>query len=67
MSGDEVLHRLKADPAIRHIPVLMVSADALGERVEHLLRMGASGYLTKPYKLEEFLRVIQDTLAKNGR
>ncbi|HSI15646.1 MAG TPA: PAS domain-containing protein [Chthoniobacter sp.] len=67
MSGDEVLHRLKADPAVRHIPVVMVSADALGERVEHLLRLGASGYLTKPYKLEEFLRVIQDTLTKNGR
>ena len=67
MTGDEVLHRLKGDPATRHIPVIMVSADALGERVEHLLRLGASGYLTKPYKLEEFLRVIQDTLAKKTR
>lgn len=67
MTGDEVLHRLKGDPVTRHIPVIMVSADALGERVDHLLRLGASGYLTKPYKLEEFLRVIQDTLAKKTR
>lgn len=65
MTGDEVLHRLKGDPAVRHIPVIMVSADAMGERIEHLMRLGASGYLTKPYKLEEFLRVIQDTLAKS--
>jgi len=64
MTGDNVLHGLKADPAIRHIPVIMVSADAMGERVQHLLRLGASGYLTKPYKLDEFLRVIQEALAK---
>ncbi|MDR3405232.1 MAG: PAS domain-containing protein [Chthoniobacter sp.] len=63
MTGDEVLHRLKADPAVRHIPVVMVSADAMGDRVQHLLRLGACGYLTKPYKLEEFLRVIQQALA----
>jgi PAS domain S-box-containing protein len=62
MTGDEVLHRLKADAAVRHIPVIMVSADAMGERVEHLLRLGAVDYLTKPYKLEEFLRVIQKNL-----
>jgi PAS domain S-box-containing protein len=62
MTGDEVLHRLKSDPSTRQIPVIMVSADAMGERVEQLLRLGASGYLTKPYKLDEFLRVIQQTL-----
>jgi CheY-like chemotaxis protein len=64
MTGDEVLHKLKNDSAVRHIPVIMVSADAMGERIEHLLRMGASGYLTKPYKLDEFLRVIQEALEK---
>ncbi|EDY18511.1 multi-sensor hybrid histidine kinase [Chthoniobacter flavus Ellin428] len=62
MTGDEVLHRLKSDAAVRHIPVIMVSADAMGERIEHLLRLGAAGYLTKPYKLDEFLRVIQKNL-----
>jgi CheY-like chemotaxis protein len=62
MTGDEVLHRLKADPAVRHIPVIMVSADAMGERIDQLLRLGASGYLTKPYKLEEFLRTIEEML-----
>ena len=63
MTGDAVLHQLKAEAATRDIPVIMVSADALGERVEQLKRLGAHSYLTKPYKLEEFLRVIQETLA----
>jgi signal transduction histidine kinase/ActR/RegA family two-component response regulator len=64
MTGDEVLHRLKSDPAIRHIPVVMVSAEVMSNRIEQLLYFGASGYLTKPYKLDEFLRVIENTLAK---
>ena len=64
MTGDEVLHRFKSDPETRHIPVVMVSADAMGERNDHLLRLGASGYLTKPYKLDEFLRVIEAALTR---
>ena len=60
--GEEVLARIKADPDIRNIPVIMVSADAMGDRIEKLLSSGASNYLTKPYKVAEFLRVIGETL-----
>ncbi len=65
VAGEEVLARMKADPAICNIPVIMVSADAMGDRIEKLLASGASNYLTKPYKVGEFLRVIRETLA-NG-
>jgi PAS domain S-box-containing protein len=64
MTGDDVLHRLKSDSTLRHIPVVMVSADVMGERIQHLLRLGATGYLTKPYKLDQFLKVIEDSLVK---
>jgi CheY-like chemotaxis protein len=64
MTGDEVLRRLKADPDMKAIPVIMVSADAMGDRIEQLIKLGAAGYLTKPYKLGEFLRVIQESLGK---
>ena len=63
MSGDEVLRKLKDEPAVRHIPVIMVSADAMGDRVDQLLALGAPGYLTKPYKVADFLRMIAETLA----
>ncbi|HEV7867411.1 MAG TPA: PAS domain-containing protein [Chthoniobacteraceae bacterium] len=62
MTGDEVLRRLKDDPTVEKIPVIMVSADAMGERIEQMLALGATGYLTKPYKVTEFLRVISETL-----
>jgi CheY-like chemotaxis protein/anti-sigma regulatory factor (Ser/Thr protein kinase) len=64
MAGDEVLRRLKADPTMRDIPVLMVSADAMGDRIEDLLASGATGYLTKPYKVGDFLRIIEETLVR---
>ncbi len=67
ISGDEVLRRLKEEPTVRHIPVVMVSADAMGDRVEQLLALGASGYLTKPYRVAEFLRIIAETLAAHAR
>ena len=66
MTGAEVLLRLKEDPATRAIPVVMVSADAMGERIQELLLQGASGYLTKPYKVAELLRIIEETLAVSG-
>ena len=62
LSGDEVLRLLKEDPATRDIPVVMVSADAMGERIQQLLRQGASGYLTKPYRVAELLRLIEEKL-----
>jgi len=64
MSGDEVLRRLKDDPLVRSIPVIMVSADAMGDRIEQVLALGATGYLTKPYRVSEFLRVLSETLAQ---
>ncbi len=63
MTGDEILRQLKLDPALQQIPVIMISADAMGERVESLLSMGAADYLTKPYRVADFFRVIEKALA----
>ena len=63
ISGVEVLRRLKTDPVLKEVPVLMVSADAMSDRIEQLLALGADGYLTKPYKVTEFLRRIEEMLA----
>ena len=62
LSGDEVLRLLKEDAATRDIPVIMVSADATTGRAEQLLTQGACGYLTKPYKIAELLRLIEEKL-----
>ena len=42
----------------------MVTADVLGHRLERLLELGAAAYLTKPFKIAEFIRAIRDALAR---
>ena len=66
MDGYAVCEALKRDPALRQIPVLMLTAKALpAEQVEGF-RRGADGYLTKPFQLEELLGEIRRLLAKSG-
>jgi adenylate cyclase len=50
IDGYEVLRRLKADPATRDVPVLMISAlDELGS-VVRCIELGAEDYLAKPFE-----------------
>jgi PAS domain S-box-containing protein len=58
MMGEEVLSRLKADVQTRDIPVVVVSADAMPQRIENILSAGAEEFLTKPLNMKDFLCVI---------
>ena len=49
MSGYEVLERLKADPNLRHIPIIMISAVDEIESVIRCVELGAEDYLSKPF------------------
>jgi PAS domain S-box-containing protein len=60
--GDEVLAQLRADPRTSDIPVVMCSADATEHRRKQLLDAGAQAYLTKPVKVQHFLRMLDEVL-----
>ncbi len=62
MTGEEVLHRLKADPATRDIPVVVVSADATDGQIKKLRESGAHDYITKPIEVRTFLRAVDNAL-----
>src|SRR5207244_2542554 len=49
LNGYEVLEQLKADPALRDIPVIVLSASDEIERVARCIEMGAEDYLPKPF------------------
>jgi DNA-binding response OmpR family regulator len=55
LSGDEVLERLRADPATRSVPVLMLTAKREQEDRIEGLELGADDYLTKPFSPEELV------------
>jgi PAS domain S-box-containing protein len=60
ISGDIVLRRLRRDHRTAHIPVVIFSADATERQVKRLLAAGARDYLTKPVKVAEFLRMLDE-------
>jgi hypothetical protein len=62
MDGFAVLHALRADPAIRRVPCLAVSASAMSDEIERARAAGFDGYLTKPLTLAEFLTEIDARL-----
>ena len=49
MDGLEVLETMKADPALRRIPVVMISALDELDSVARCIELGAEDYLTKPF------------------
>jgi adenylate cyclase len=49
LNGREVLARLKADPALRHLPVIMISALDQVEGIARCIELGAEDYVAKPF------------------
>src|SRR5689334_17224103 len=49
LDGAETCRRLKADPATRDIPVVFVTAKSQGFQIEEGRKLGALGYIVKPY------------------
>ena len=62
ISGLELLHHLKQDDAVAHIPVVVVSADATALQTQKALTGGALHYVTKPLDVGRFLKIIDDIL-----
>ncbi len=62
LSGLEVLNVLRQDPATSHIPILAISANAMPFDIAHGLAAGFFCYLTKPFKINEFLEMLDSAL-----
>lgn len=61
MSGDEMVRQLKRDPALRDIPVIMMSAAGVEALDSDLLPL-IKGFLQKPFTFDELMAVLQRVL-----
>ena len=59
MDGREVLAALKADPALRRIPVVILTTSQDEQDVLRAYELHANCYITKPVDLDQFIAVIQ--------
>jgi two-component system, chemotaxis family, chemotaxis protein CheY len=65
MTGIDLLRNIRADAALRSLPVLMVTAEAKKENIIEAAKAGASGYVVKPFTsatLDEKLSKIFKTM-----
>jgi two-component system chemotaxis response regulator CheY len=66
MNGFDLLRAVKSDDTLKHIPVLMVTAEARKEDIVMAAQSGAAGYIVKPFTkatLEEKVQKILQKLA----
>ena len=66
MNGFELLKAVKADDNLKHLPVLMVTAEARKEDIVLAAQTGAAGYIVKPFTkatLEEKVQKIMQKMA----
>ncbi len=52
MPGLELLKAIRADEKLKHLPVLMVTAEAKREQIIEAAQAGVSGYVVKPFTAE---------------
>ena len=66
MNGFDLLSAIKKDDTLKHLPVLMVTAEARKEDIVRAAQDGAAGYIVKPFTkatLEDKVNKIMQKLA----
>ena len=64
ISGLEVLHYMRREPAFATIPVIVVSAKSLLSDIKVGMDAGADLYLTKPVAYVELIKAVEDVIQK---
>lgn len=58
VSGLEVLAQIKRDPALRSIPVVMLTTSRSSEHVARSYELGGNGFITKPSSFSELVSIM---------
>jgi two-component system chemotaxis response regulator CheY len=64
MNGFELLSEVKKDESLKHIPVLMVTAEARKEDIVRAAQDGAAGYIVKPFTKATLEEKVQKIMQK---
>ena len=62
INGITALAQIREDPAIRHIPVIAVTASAMTHDRQKIMAAGFDGYQSKPINVKDFLAAVRETL-----
>ena len=66
MDGLQLLQAIRASDALKHLPVLMITAEAKKENIIMAAQAGASGYIVKPFTGATLSEKLQKIFEKMG-
>jgi two-component system chemotaxis response regulator CheY len=66
MTGIDLLRGIRADDALKNLPVLMITAEAKKENIVEAAQAGADGYIVKPFTAATLGEKMSKILQKKG-
>ena len=67
MDGLTLLQNIRRTPELKHLPVLMITAEAKKENIIAAAQAGASGYVVKPFTAATLAEKLDKIFEKMGR
>lgn len=67
MDGLTLLQKIRATPSLKHLPVLMITAEAKKENIIAAAQAGASGYIVKPFTTATLSEKLEKIFEKMGK
>lgn len=65
-NGFDILAKMRLHPALKSIPVMMLTAESTREAVLKGLQAGADGYITKPFEVDALISAVKAVLGLSG-
>ena len=66
MTGIDLLRHVRADEKLKHLPVLMVTAEAKREQIIEAAQAGVNGYVVKPFTAQALKDKIEKIFERIG-
>lgn len=66
MDGLTLLQTIRSSPTLKHLPVLMITAEAKKENIIAAAQAGASGYIVKPFTSATLSEKLQKIFERMG-
>ncbi len=67
MTGYEACRHIKADEALKNIPVVFLSAKGQETEIQTGLEVGATDYILKPFAPDQLIKRVSEILAANKK
>ncbi|CAM3030056.1 response regulator [Legionella worsleiensis] len=63
MNGIEMLEKVKSDPAVKDIPVIMLTAESSKDVVVQIIKLGVKDYISKPFQGDQLMERVRKYLS----